>query len=214
MTPEELRARCRKIKLFATDVDGVLTDGGLYYTEDGNEIKKFNIRDGGAFVLLRNAGIRCAIITGEQVHLVERRAQKLEIDIVRLGVRDKRQCITEIVNALDMQPDKVAYVGDDINDLPLASLVGLFFSVRDACFPLEKFSHHRLSRRGGEGAVREAAEIILRNAGTYSEALRSYYARMRSMTKAEVEAILAKMEDDHVGCREKGSPPSARDDRV
>ena len=199
MGPEELGARCRKVRLFATDVDGVLTDGGLYYTEDGKELKKFSIRDGGAFVLLRNVGIRCAIITGEEVHLVERRAQKLDIDIVRLGVKDKRQCLREIIESLEMQPEEVAYVGDDINDLPLASFVGLFFTVRDAAFPVEKFSHYRLSRRGGEGAVREAAEIILQNAGTYAEALRAYYARIRSMTKRDVEAVLMQLHTDPSG---------------
>lgn len=152
----------KAIKLFATDCDGVLTDGGMYYSESGEHSKKFNTKDGMGFELLRNKGIITAILTGEDSQIVQKRAEKLKIDELYLGCKDKLSAMLELTKKYNISLDEVAYIGDDINDLELLSNVGRSFAVADAMDAVKSKVQHVTVRRGGEGAVREAIEILLK----------------------------------------------------
>lgn len=153
----------KAIKLFATDCDGCLTDGGMYYTETGDELKKFNTLDGMGFGLLREAGIKTAIITGEDTQIVRRRAAKLKIDSLHMGVGDKLKVLKEITQKMGITLDEVAYMGDDINDVEILKSVGLSFSVPNATAPAKEAAGIVVSAKGGDGAVREAIEYILKS---------------------------------------------------
>src|SRR3954449_9947059 len=128
MTPD-VRARARKIRLVAMDVDGVLTDAGMYYTENGDELKKFNTRDGMGVALVREAGLKTAILTRESTRMVERRGAKMRIDHVFIGVTDKLICMRDLLAKRDLTLDQVAYIGDDVNDYELLCHVGLAVAV-------------------------------------------------------------------------------------
>jgi len=152
------------IRLFVTDVDGTLTDGGMYYTAQGEYMKLFNTRDGMGLSMLREAGIEIAIMTSEDSEIVSRRAEKLGITRVYLGVRDKLTRMTALCQELDLPLTSVAYVGDDVNDLDVIRNVGLGFAVADADSRVLQAADVMLSKRGGKGAVREAAEWVLERA--------------------------------------------------
>lgn len=158
----DILAKARRIKLIISDVDGVLTDSGMYYSETGDELKKFNTRDGKGFELLRNEGIKTAIITSEDTKIVERRAAKLKIDFLYQGARDKMPAFEELLAKAGVTPDEVAYVGDDLADIPVLQRVGLSICPQDAIDPVVAFASLRTQARGGEGVVREAAELILK----------------------------------------------------
>ena len=152
------------IRLFVTDVDGTLTDGGMYYTADGEYMKLFNTRDGMGLSMLREAGIEVCMMTSENSEIVARRAEKLDVTRVFLGVRDKLARLTALCKELDLPLTQVAYVGDDVNDLDVIRNVGLGFAVADADSRVLDAAKIRLSKRGGAGAVREAAEWVLERA--------------------------------------------------
>jgi 3-deoxy-D-manno-octulosonate 8-phosphate phosphatase (KDO 8-P phosphatase) len=160
VTPE-LRERARRIRLLAMDVDGVLTDAGMYYGENGEELKKFNTRDGMGVALVREAGLRTAILTREKTAIVERRAAKLKIDDVYMAVLDKLAAMRGLVERLGLGLDEVAYIGDDVNDYELLCHVGLAVAVRDATRLPRSVAHYITEAKGGEGAVRELCELIL-----------------------------------------------------
>lgn len=153
----------KKIKLFLSDVDGVLTDGGMYYSEKGDELKKFNTRDGMAFQMLREAGIKTGIITSEETAIVANRARKLKIDYLCQGKRDggKLAAAVEICQKEGTSLEEVAYIGDDINCYELLSVVGMAACPSDACDKVKNIPNiHVLSRRGGDACVREMVEIL------------------------------------------------------
>jgi len=152
------------IRLFVTDVDGTLTDGGMYYTANGEYMKLFNTRDGMGLSMLREAGIEVCMMTSENSEIVTRRAEKLEITRVFLGVRDKLAQLTSLCQELKLPLTRVAYVGDDVNDLDVIRNVGLGFAVADADSRVLDAAKVRLSKRGGAGAVREAADWVLAKA--------------------------------------------------
>ena len=154
----------KKIKLFLTDVDGVLTDGGMYYTENGDEFKKFNTRDGMAFELLRTAGIKTGMITSENTKIVEKRAAKLKVDYLYQGKRDggKLSAAIEICEKEKITMDEVAYIGDDINCIELLSAVGFAACPKDANPNVKKISGINILKSiGGSGVMREFVELIL-----------------------------------------------------
>ena len=154
----------KNIKLFLCDVDGTLTDGGMYYSENGDEQKKFNTRDGMGFQMLREADIKTGIITSENTKIVENRAKKLKIDYLRQSERDggKVAAALEICNELNISFDEVAYIGDDINCRNLLSKVGLAACPVDACKSVKQIPGIRVMKNaGGKGCVREFIEIIL-----------------------------------------------------
>ncbi|MCC6176782.1 MAG: HAD hydrolase family protein [Chloroflexi bacterium] len=143
------------------DVDGVLTDAGMYYTEHGDELKKFNTRDGMGVALVREAGLKTAILTRESTEMVRRRGAKMRIDHVFIGVTDKLTCMRTLLDELEMTLDEVAYIGDDVNDYELLCHVGLAAAVRDASRLPKSVAHVITEAKGGEGAVRELCELIL-----------------------------------------------------
>ena len=154
----------KQIKLFLCDVDGTLTDGGMYYSESGDEQKKFNTRDGMGFQLLREAGIKTGIITSENTHIVENRAKKLKLDYLRQSKRDggKVAAAQEICEELCVTLSEVAYIGDDINCFDLLSAVAVAACPADAMPKVKVIPGiHVMTRKGGEGCVREFISLIL-----------------------------------------------------
>jgi len=155
----------KKIRLFATDVDGVLTDAGMYYTESGDELKKFNTRDGMGIKLLQRAGLITALVTQEATKLVARRGDKLAIPEVHQGVMDKLPVLRAMAARHAVTLAEVAYMGDDINDLASLRAVGFSAAPADALPPIRKTVTYVCRAKGGEGAVREVAEMILEAQG-------------------------------------------------
>ena len=153
------------IKLFVSDIDGTLTDGGMYYSENGDELKKFNTRDGMGFGMLREAGIKTAIVTSEDRELNRRRAEKMKIDYLVQGKRDggKLAAVAEIVKELGITMQEVAYIGDDVNCIELLSSVGVAACPADACAKVKKTPGIVvMNKKGGEGCVREWVDLFLR----------------------------------------------------
>jgi N-acylneuraminate cytidylyltransferase len=154
----------RRITLFLTDVDGVLTDGGMYYSESGDEMKKFNTHDGMAFELLRQAGIKTGFVTSENTKIVENRAKKLKADYLVQGKRNggKLSSVVEICEKEGITLNEVAYIGDDVNCYDLLCAVGMKACPADACEKVKNIPDMRvLAKKGGDGVVREFAEMLL-----------------------------------------------------
>jgi YrbI family 3-deoxy-D-manno-octulosonate 8-phosphate phosphatase len=156
----------KRVRLLATDVDGVLTDAGMYYAESGDEFKKFNTRDGMGIKLLQRAGLITALITMEETKLVARRAEKLAIPEVRQGAQDKLAALREMVARHGMTLKEVAYIGDDVNDLEALGAVGFSASPADGLPAVRKTVDYVCRKKGGEGAVREVADLILEAKGS------------------------------------------------
>ncbi len=156
-----MRSVLSGIRIFATDVDGVLTDAGMYYAESGDEVKKFNTRDGMGIKLLQNAGLVTALITQEETKLVRRRGEKLAIPEVHQGVRDKLGRLRELCSKYDCSLEQIAYIGDDVNDVEALGAVGFSSAPADAMPAVLKVVRYVCKKKGGEGAVREVAEMIL-----------------------------------------------------
>ncbi len=151
----------RKIRALILDADGVLTDGGMYYGPTGEGLKRFNVKDGLGLRLVLDAGLDVALISGENSELLKRRAEKLKIANVFVGVEDKLQTLKEFLSPRNIGLDEVAYVGDDLNDLPALNAVGLPIAVADAVAPVRKAARWVTSRKGGDGAVREVCDLLL-----------------------------------------------------
>ena len=156
-----LASTLKRIRLFATDVDGVLTDAGMYYSESEEELKKFNTRDGMGIKLLQRAGIITAIVTQERTKLVARRGEKLMIPEVHQGVMDKLALVREMVERLGLSMEEVAYIGDDVNDVATLKAVGFSATPADGMPQAAAVVDYVCAKKGGEGAVREIIEMIL-----------------------------------------------------
>jgi 3-deoxy-D-manno-octulosonate 8-phosphate phosphatase (KDO 8-P phosphatase) len=157
-----LTPRLKRIRLFATDVDGVLTDAGMYYSESGEELKKFNTRDGMGIKLLQRAGVITAIVTQERTKLVAWRGEKLMIPEVHQGVMDKLSLVREMAERHGLTLDEVSYIGDDINDLATLKAVGFSATPADGLPQVARAVDYVCAKKGGEGAVREIIEMILK----------------------------------------------------
>jgi len=160
-----LKSKKVKIKLFVSDVDGTLTDAGMYYSENGDELKKFNTRDGKGFEFLKKAGIKTAIITSENTKIVENRAKKLKVDYLYQGLEHigKLEAIKEICKKESIALNEVAFIGDDINDKEALKNVGLAACPADAVEEIKQIPNIKvMSKKGGEGAVREFIDLILK----------------------------------------------------
>jgi N-acylneuraminate cytidylyltransferase len=150
------------IRLFLSDIDGVLTDAGMYYSENGDELKKFCTYDGKGFELLRNAGIKTGLVTAEDRKLNKKRAEKLKLDFVYQGVIDKLTTVRELCAKEGIGLDEVAYIGDDLNDFELLQHVGIAATPANAFDKIKRIPGIiHLKKRGGEGAVREFVELLL-----------------------------------------------------
>ena len=150
-----------QIKLVASDIDGVWTDGGLYYDRHGNELKKFNVKDGAGVKLLKMAGIPVCVITAKNSPMVERRASELKVDYLYQGIEDKIGTITKLAQRLSLSFDEIAYIGDDFNDVPLLRKAGLSATPADVSQIIQQEADWVLTKKGGEGAFREFAEKLL-----------------------------------------------------
>ena len=173
----ELRVRARAIRLLVCDVDGVLTDGRLHFFEgaDGvREGKAFSILDGFGIKLLQDTGVAVAIITGRRSDIVARRANEMGVRHVIQGADDKKRAWSELIAALDIGPDRTAYIGDDWPDLPVIRACGLGITVPGAPEPVRRHARYVTRAGGGFGAVREACELIMDAQGTLEARLGMY----------------------------------------
>jgi 3-deoxy-D-manno-octulosonate 8-phosphate phosphatase (KDO 8-P phosphatase) len=165
---------CAKIELILSDVDGVMTDGGIRLLDDGRQMMVFHIRDGMGIRLWREAGGRFGIVTGRTLEAVSRRASDLRLDVVRQGIDDKLPVIDEIAAEFKLSRDAICYIGDDLLDLRAIRAVGLGVAVADATEDVCHAAKYTTSVRGGNGAVREVIEVILKNTGRWDDVLRQY----------------------------------------
>ena len=171
---ELIKEQAQQIELVIFDVDGVMTDGSLLLGDDGQEYKAFNSRDGHGMRMLHECGIKSAIITGRTSNVVKLRAQELDIEIVMQGYRDKRPAFKDLLRETGISADHIAYVGDDVIDLPVMSQVGFAIAVNDAHPFVIKNSHWTTQTPGGRGAVREICEFILASQGLLEDKLKTY----------------------------------------
>lgn len=157
--------RLRHIRLLVCDVDGVLTDGGLHYDEDGRVVKRFDVRDGLAVRMLQRAGVSLALLSGGRSGAIEQRARHLGIEHCRVGVGDKLAGLRQLQDQLAMAREETAFIGDDLNDLSVKPVTGLLAAPADAVAGLRRQADWVLSRNGGSGALREFADALLASQG-------------------------------------------------
>ena len=166
--------KAKKLKLLILDVDGVLTDGKLFFDNEGNEYKSFHARDGHGIKLLRQTGVEVAVISGRKSNSVALRMKSLGIEYVYQGHEDKRAAFKELLSKVGVTPDQVAHVGDDLLDLPIMTRVGLAIAVNDANFAVKEHADWCTSALGGNGAVREVCDFIMQTQGHFDDILNAY----------------------------------------
>jgi YrbI family 3-deoxy-D-manno-octulosonate 8-phosphate phosphatase len=165
---------CAKIELILTDVDGVLTDGGIHVLDSGEQLVKFHIRDGMGVRLWREAGKKFGIVTGRDVQAVRRRANDLRADAYRAGIDDKLPAVDAIAKELQLSREQICYLGDDLLDLRSIQAVGLGVAVADAVEEVRRAARYVTSVPGGAAPLREVVEVILKNTGRWEGAVRRY----------------------------------------
>lgn len=173
-TFEELKDVAKKIKLLILDVDGVLTDGSIILDNEGNEFKVFHVRDGHGIKMLEKAGVKVAIITGRHSKVVERRAHELGITEVYQRCHIKSVAYEHLLEKIGLNNEEVAYMGDDVVDIPIFRRVGLSVAVADATEETKASAMMVTKNRGGRGAVREVCEFILKSKGIWEELMDEY----------------------------------------
>ncbi|AOY57803.1 MULTISPECIES: KdsC family phosphatase [Desulfococcus] len=166
--------KLREIRLLLLDVDGVMTDGRITYTESGAEIKSFDVKDGLGIRLAMDAGIRVGVVTARTSEALRHRCRNLAIDLVFDGVRNKRAVLDDIVKTTGVSACRIAFVGDDLQDLPLMRRVGFSVAVADAHDILIEHADMVTTRRGGRGAVREVCEALLKAQGAWGNVMNRY----------------------------------------
>ncbi len=170
----KLDARCKQIELVLSDVDGVLTDGGVIFDNQGIEIKRFHVRDGLGIKLWQRAGFPFGVVTARNSHIVKMRAAELGVDIVRQGFEQKLPIVKEIVEERGLALEAVCYIGDDLTDLPVLKSVGLAVGVADAVAEVRAAAHYVTKTPGGSGAVRETIETILKARKRWDDLIQKY----------------------------------------
>jgi len=168
---QDVLDKAKQIKLVIFDVDGVLTDGSLFIGDDGQEYKAFNSKDGFGMKLLQASGVEVAIITARSSQVVEHRMKSLDIKHVYQGQLDKLSAYKELLDKLKLTSDQVAYVGDDVVDLPVMKQVGLAIAVQDAHALAKQHSHWQTPHNGGRGAARDVCELIMEAQATLQQQL-------------------------------------------
>ena len=156
-----IKKKLKKIRLVITDVDGVLTDGGIFYSKNGEFLKKFNTRDSMGMELLLNCGIKTVMLTRENSEIVKKRAKKIKIAELYSNVADKKSILPKILKNYNVRIDEIAYIGDDINDLEIMRSIGFAATPNDGNTEVKKISNYICKMKGGEGAFREIADLIL-----------------------------------------------------
>ena len=163
-----IRAKLAALELLVLDVDGVLTDGGLWFSPEGQLQKRFDVRDGLGIRLLQQAGLALAFLSGGQGGATEVRAQQLGIKHCLVGIKDKPRALAQLQHDLGVTPQRTGFIGDDLNDLAVRGQIGLLLTPAGACAAVRRQADWVLSRHGGHGAVREAAEAILNSRGRWT----------------------------------------------
>ncbi len=158
-----LKDKISKIKIVLTDIDGVLTDGGLYYTDEGMVMKRFFVRDGMGAVMLQEKGIEVGIVTSDKSEIATARGKRLNFELVYSGVKNKKQVIEEICSLRKIIPENIAYIGDDVNDIEALKIVGFSACPADAIDPVNSLVDYVCKKEGGRGAFRELADLIMAN---------------------------------------------------
>jgi 3-deoxy-D-manno-octulosonate 8-phosphate phosphatase (KDO 8-P phosphatase) len=171
---KDIQERAALIKLLIFDVDGVLTDGSLFLGDDGQEYKAFHSQDGHGIKMLQKHGVRCAIITGRTSKVVEHRMRNLGIDLIYQGQHDKLEGFADLLERVRLSPEEVAYMGDDVVDLPVMRKVGLAIAVSNAHPWVLRHAHWQTPRGGGQGAARDACEMLMEARGVLQQELESY----------------------------------------
>ena len=174
MSAMNLEDRCQPIELILSDVDGVLTDGRIVLDNQGIETKRFHIRDGMGIRLWQKAGYRFGLITLRSSQVVKTRAAELSIEIIRQGTKDKSVALRQILDELGLAAAQVCYLGDDLPDLSVVRAVGLGVAVADACEELRDAADHVTNAPGGQGAVRETIEMILKAQRRWGDVIQTY----------------------------------------
>lgn len=170
----KLPQRCQGIELILSDVDGVMTDGAIVFDNQGIETKRFHIRDGLGVKLWQRSGGRFGMVTGRSSNIVKIRATELGVDIVRQASEEKLAATREIMRELGLPPEKVCYIGDDLIDLAAIQYVGLGVAVADACPEVRAAAHLVTTAGGGQGAVRETIEVILKAQRRWDDLIQKY----------------------------------------
>lgn len=165
---------CRRVELILSDVDGVLTDGGIWYDNQGVELKAFHIRDGLGIKLWQRAGFSFGLLTARTSHIVKVRAQELGIHLVRQGFENKLPAAQDILRELRLDADQACYIGDDLTDLPVIRHVGLGVAVADAVAEVRSAAGYITKSPGGRGAVRELIELVLKSKGRWEDVVQRY----------------------------------------
>lgn len=158
-----IEEKLRKIKLVVTDLDGVLTDGGLYYTGDGMVMKKFNVKDGMGSRLLQKNGVLVGIISTDVSPIIDKRASRLEMDFVYTGIWEKDETLKQLCKDKNINLDETAFIGDDVNDLGIIEIAGISASPSDAVDEVKEKVDLVLTRKGGDAVFREFAEMIIKS---------------------------------------------------
>ncbi len=174
MDEAEIQKRAARIKLLVMDCDGVLTDGRIWILENNEDQKAFHTRDGLGIDLLHRAGLKSGIISGRTSSALERRAQSLGVSYLWQGRDDKRRAFADTLAQAQVTNEEVAYVGDDLTDLPLMKQSGLAIAVVDAVAEVKAHAHYVTKAKGGKGAVREVVELILQAQGRWDDLVKSY----------------------------------------
>jgi 3-deoxy-D-manno-octulosonate 8-phosphate phosphatase (KDO 8-P phosphatase) len=165
---------CRRVELILSDVDGVLTDGGIWYDNQGVELKAFHIRDGLGIKLWQRAGFSFGLLTARTSHIVKVRAQELGINLVRQGFENKLPAAQDILRELRIDAEQACYIGDDLTDLPVIRHVGLGVAVADAIAEVRSAAAYITKSPGGRGAVRELIELVLKSKGRWEDVIQRY----------------------------------------
>lgn len=160
---DSFRKKCKKIKLIITDIDGVWTDGGLYYSADGLVMKRFQVKDGMAVNLLRKNGIEVAIVSGDASEIGMIRGQRLKIELLYKNVLDKKNILDEICQLRNLKYENIAFIGDDVNDIEAMKLCAISAAPSDAVKDVLKIIDYKCEKKGGEGAFREFADFVISN---------------------------------------------------
>lgn len=171
---KKIFGKLKKVKMLLLDVDGVMTDGRIIMDSDGRELKNFNVRDGHGLVMIQRHGIAVGILTGRTSAVVDHRARDLKITEVYQGALNKKEVFAQILQKNRLTPDQIAYMGDDIVDIPVLKMVGFSAAVADALEIVKKTVDYVSSCRGGEGAVREVCEMLLAAQGFWPDVAARY----------------------------------------
>lgn len=172
----KLDERARNVELILTDVDGVLTDGGIVFDNQGIETKKFHVRDGLGIRLWQRAGYKFGILTARTSHIVKVRATELSVDVVRQGFEDKLPVVKELLGELELEATQLCFIGDDLTDLAAIQFAGFGVAVADAVEEVQQAAAYTTTAEGGNGAVRETVETLLKAKKKWDDIIRKYQA--------------------------------------